>query len=103
MNLRKSHENILFTGLLGGIGEYYQIDPTLIRIVFALLTWASAFPMIPLYIIAALIVPKGSPNDGQSKKKNQYGQIIDKNLIHPHNMDSLSERREIEEVDWSDF
>lgn len=103
MKFRKSADNILLTGLLGGIGEYYQIDPTFIRIGFVLLTSFSIFPMIPLYIIGALIVPEGRSDQAQSRRKNRSDQMIDKDSIHPHNMDNTSNTREVKEEDWSDF
>lgn len=103
MRLRKSKDDVLLTGLLGGIGEYLGIDPTFIRIGFALLTTVSAFPMIPLYIIAALIVPDAKPEQTATNKTRKNKQTIDKKRDRPHNMDSLSETQEIDEEDWSDF
>ncbi len=103
MRIRKSKNNILVTGLLGGLGESFQIDPTIIRIVFAILAMVAPYPMIPLYILFALIVPKGTADQEKKQKEKRFDQIIDKNSIHPHNMNSLSERNEIEEEDWSDF
>ena len=103
MRIRKSTDNILLTGLLGGLGEYFQMDPTIIRIVFAGLAMVSPYPMIPLYIFLSLIVPKGNSNQEKRAKKKDADQIIDKNSIHPHNINSLSETNKIEEEDWSDF
>lgn len=103
MRIRKSKNNILLTGLLGGLGESFQMDPTIIRIIFAVLAMVSPYPMIPLYILLSLIVPKGISDQEKTTKKKGSDQIIDKNSIHPHNINSLSERNEIEEEDWSDF
>ena len=57
--LYKSNTNKILCGVLGGLGEYFDIDPTLVRIGYLLLTVFSAgFPGVLLYIIMALIVPK---------------------------------------------
>lgn len=45
-------------GVCGGIAEYFEVDSTLIRLVWVLLTiFAALFPGIIAYIIAALIIP----------------------------------------------
>lgn len=57
--LYKSSDNKMICGVLGGIGEYFDIDPTLVRLGYCALTIFSAgFPGLLLYIIMALIVPK---------------------------------------------
>lgn len=57
--LLRSSENKMFLGVLGGLGEYFGIDPTLLRvgfiIVFAL---TGFFPGVLSYLLAALIMPK---------------------------------------------
>ncbi len=45
-------------GVCGGIGEAYDIDPTLIRIIVVFLALATGLlPMIITYIAARLIMP----------------------------------------------
>ena len=57
--LTKSNTNKMLSGVLGGIGEYFGIDPTLVRVGYAALTVFSAgFPGLLLYIVLALIIPK---------------------------------------------
>ncbi len=57
--LYRSRTNRIFTGLLGGIGEYFTIDPVLIRLVFvALVIFTAVAPGVFLYIIALFIVPE---------------------------------------------
>ena len=57
--LTKSNTNNMLSGVLGGIGEYFGIDPTLVRVGYAALTVFSAgFPGLLLYIVLALIIPK---------------------------------------------
>jgi phage shock protein C len=56
--LYKSDKDKVLSGVIGGVGEYFDIDPTILRlafIVFVVLT--GVFPGVVAYIIAALIVP----------------------------------------------
>lgn len=56
--LYKSQENKMIAGVCGGIGEYFNMDPTLIRLAWAVLSIPTAmFGGIVLYIIAAIIIP----------------------------------------------
>jgi len=45
-------------GVCGGIAEYFSIDPTLVRVGWALLTLTGLNVLV--YIICALIMPKKS-------------------------------------------
>jgi phage shock protein C len=57
--LCKSSTNKMLGGVLGGIGEYFGIDPTLVRIAYVLLSiFSVGFPGLLLYIIMLFIVPK---------------------------------------------
>jgi phage shock protein PspC (stress-responsive transcriptional regulator) len=56
--------NKILAGVCGGIAEYFDIDPTLVRILYAALTFFSAaFPGLILYIIMMLIMPEKDKND----------------------------------------
>ena len=60
--------NKVLAGVLGGIAEYFEIDPTLVRVAYAALSVLSAgFPGILLYIIMALIMPMKGPEDPKDK------------------------------------
>lgn len=55
--LTKSN-NKMAAGVCAGIAEYFDIDPTLVRVGYACLTvFSAAFPGILLYIILCLIMP----------------------------------------------
>jgi phage shock protein C len=46
-------------GVCGGIGEAYDIDPTLVRLVVVFLAFATAIlPVLLTYLVAWAIVPK---------------------------------------------
>ncbi len=51
--------NKMLCGVCAGVAEYFDIDPTIVRVLYAFLTlFSAAFPGIILYIVMALIVPK---------------------------------------------
>jgi phage shock protein C len=57
--LYRSRENKIFSGIIGGIGEYFDVDPTVLRLIFVFLILASGImPGIIAYIIALFIVPQ---------------------------------------------
>mgnify|MGYP003448415589 CR=1 len=50
--------NRVLGGVCGGIAEYFSVDPTLIRVLYAVLSLFSAgFPGLLLYIILMILVP----------------------------------------------
>ena len=55
--LTKSQNKIL-AGVLGGIANYFDLDPAWVRIIgAALILFTGIFPGIALYIIAAMVMP----------------------------------------------
>lgn len=56
--LRKSKNNRMISGVLGGIGEYFEIDPTMVRLLYVLLTFGLIGSPIIIYILMALIIPE---------------------------------------------
>ena len=55
--LRRSTENKVIAGVCGGIAEYYDIDPTLIRLAWVLFCALGGSGVLA-YIIAAIIIPE---------------------------------------------
>ena len=54
--LYKSNTNKKVAGVCGGIGEYFDIDPTLVRLGFVALSLLAGGGLA-VYIIAAIIMP----------------------------------------------
>ena len=52
----RSRDERVIWGVCGGLGKYFDVDPTLIRII-AVLTLFCAFTGILIYIILAIIIP----------------------------------------------
>lgn len=58
-HLYRSNDNKIFAGIFGGLGEYYNIDPVLLRAGFVLLTIITGIiPCALAYIICRYIIPK---------------------------------------------
>ena len=53
-------------GVCGGLGEYFNIDPTLIRIAFVLGTIFTNGGFLVAYILLAFVMPKVDRDDGRS-------------------------------------
>lgn len=57
--LYRSRTNKVFAGVIGGLGEYFDIDPVLLRILSLLIVLATGFfPGAIAYTLAIFIVPK---------------------------------------------
>ena len=56
--LTKSATNRMISGVCGGIGEYFHLDATLIRLIWAILTVGGVGSGLILYIIAAIVIPE---------------------------------------------
>lgn len=55
----KRSNNKMLAGVCGGIAEYMNLDATIVRIVYVLLSMVSvAFPGIIAYLVLMLIMPK---------------------------------------------
>ena len=55
--LYRSNTNKMLCGVCGGIGEYFNIDPTIVRLIWDIFICSG--PGILAYFIAALIMPLG--------------------------------------------
>lgn len=56
----KSNKNRVFAGVCGGIGEYFNTDPVLVRLLWVLISIFFGAGILGLiaYILAALIIPQ---------------------------------------------
>lgn len=59
--LYRSDTNKVFAGVCGGLGEYFGIDPVVLRLISVLVViFTGFFPGVIAYIIAIFVVPKKS-------------------------------------------
>ena len=56
--LYRSKKDRILGGVCGGLGEFFKIDPTIIRLVWALLTLLSIGLGIIAYLLAWIIIPE---------------------------------------------
>lgn len=55
--LTKSQTNRMLCGVCAGLAEYFGIDPTVVRLLWVILTFCGGSGIIA-YIIAAIIIPE---------------------------------------------
>lgn len=68
--LARSKENQVFLGVCGGIGEYLNIDPTIIRLIFIVLVFGSFGISVLGYIVASFLMPEKDGIDYKSEDGN---------------------------------
>ena len=56
--LYRSKTNRYFAGVCGGIGEFFNIDPNIVRIIAVLLGFGSIGTLLIIYIAAAILLPE---------------------------------------------
>jgi phage shock protein C len=66
----KSNTDKRVWGVCGGLAQYFQVDPTLVRLLFVVLTLAGG-PGFLLYIVLGLVMPEAPSYDEFSKRKNE--------------------------------
>ena len=106
MRLTRSRDDVVVSGVLGGLGEYFNIDPTLLRIGFVILAFVGVGAVIPLYVLGAIIIPK-APIERESKKRrhNRDREEVS-NKDSKRKKDNVNRKEKVNEInedDWSDF
>ena len=57
--LYRSNTNKVFAGVCGGLGEYFDLDPVVIRLFWLLIAiFSGIFPGVIAYIFAILLIPR---------------------------------------------
>lgn len=75
--LTRTRSGRMITGVCSGIGAYFGVDPTLVRIGAAVLTVLTSGAGILLYAAATLIVPE------EGKERSIAQELIDKQTRRP--------------------
>ncbi len=84
--LYRSRTNKVFAGVCGGFGEYFDVDPVMLRILFVLMVIFGGTGIL-LYIAAIFIIPKrpiveteepeeSIPVENRSHAKNWFGYLL---------------------------
>ncbi|VUT25379.1 MAG: DNA-binding transcriptional activator PspC [Candidatus Methanolliviera sp. GoM_asphalt] len=75
--LYRSRTDKKLGGVCSGIGEYFNIDPTIIRVLWVIITVFTGFaPGIIAYILLWLIVPE-EPAKIESSEAKVEGEVVD--------------------------
>jgi phage shock protein PspC (stress-responsive transcriptional regulator) len=64
--LHKSRDDRFLFGVAGGLAEYFDIDPVLIRVGWVLLTVATGGIGLLVYIVMAIVTPESKRHASQS-------------------------------------
>jgi phage shock protein C len=63
--LRRSRTNRQVAGVIGGLAEYFRVDPTLLRVVYVVGSIVSAaFPGLLVYVLLWLLIPEAEDQAG---------------------------------------
>ena len=70
--LYRSRQDRMIAGICGGLGEYFNVDPTLIRLATAFLFLWTGGTVLLVYLIAWFIIPEEpvQEKDQQSQEKD---------------------------------
>ncbi|RQD70318.1 MAG: PspC domain-containing protein [Tindallia sp. MSAO_Bac2] len=74
----RSREDKKLAGVCGGVAEYFEVDPTLVRLIWVVFTFAGGAGVLA-YIIAAIIMPEKPLN--ASKASSNRGTYEDDTFI----------------------
>lgn len=59
--LRRSRQNRMIAGVCGGLAEWLGWDPTVVRVLYVVISVLSAaFPGIIAYIVLAIVMPESA-------------------------------------------
>lgn len=64
--LYRSATDRVFSGLCGGMAEYFDLDPSLVRLAWVVLdVLTGIFPLLVVYVVMAMVVPEEPPEGAQ--------------------------------------
>lgn len=103
--LYKSSTDKQIMGVCGGLGEYFNIDPTIIRVIFLVLffTWGSGFL---IYLVLGLVLPfdyqvsNVTRKNTESRAKDPFSTF---NRPSQTRRDVTPDDTQDDEDSWSDF
>ena len=67
--LYRSRTDRQIAGVCSGLAEYFDLDPSIVRLIFLLMTVMGG-PGLILYIVLAIVVPEETLDRYQEKAKN---------------------------------
>ncbi|KMK77459.1 PspC domain-containing protein [Alkalihalobacillus pseudalcaliphilus] len=55
--LYRSQDNRMISGICGGLGEYFNVDPTIIRLVLVVLSFMTLGTVLLAYLVGTIVIP----------------------------------------------
>lgn len=77
--LRRLPKQGQIAGVCAGLAEYFDIDVTLMRVIFVILAFASGGGMVIAYLILAIVLPVDKEDDTISEKIDTLGKELQDN------------------------
>ena len=71
--LYRSKKDRVLGGVCAGLGEHFDIDPTVIRLVWAVITVLSIGTGVLVYIIAWILIPEEESGNSEQKTQKSEG------------------------------
>lgn len=72
--LVRSRQHRVIAGVCGGIADYFEVDPTLVRLAVIAASFFSAGLVVGAYLIAWLVIPdEGSGETGADQLFGRFG------------------------------
>lgn len=99
--LTRSSSDRKILGVCGGIGDYFNIDSTLVRIIFLVSFFSLGVGLIPYFIMALLIPYDYQVSGYQGRRPSNYS-----NFKERQDQSASRPRQDVtpdDEDDWSDF
>ncbi len=89
--LTRSRSDVMIGGVCAGLGKYFKIDATLVRLIFVLLTLAGGSGIL-IYFILWIVIPREDMTDAQSsldsqefsRRANMMGQEMQQMVTRPN-------------------
>ncbi len=77
--LYRSRYNKKISGVCGGLGNYFRIDPVIVRLLFIFLWSLTGFiPLIIVYLLATMLIPLESKNSPAFEFRHLYRSSTDR-------------------------
>jgi phage shock protein PspC (stress-responsive transcriptional regulator) len=105
--LYKSRNDAVVFGVIGGLAEYFNIDPVLLRVIVVVVGFMTGgTPVVP-YLILALIMPE-EPKYNRRRRRNrddrkEYRRNYRREAQYEYERPTRKEVEDVSEDDWSDF
>lgn len=97
--LYKSKDDRMVSGVIGGIAEYFGIDSTLLRLIYAVVLFVGVGSPVLLYIILAIVMPESKIERKKPEHYNNKGYY----KTTASRKRAPKEAEKVKDDDWSDF